>query len=182
MERLKKSISHNLTIFEYRDMEYGFASPSDQMSAEVKVVRNIAYTRSLDLLRKEMGPYYNLSALWDKHVECEFFARDAQKIMETMVVDAYVNNIPTMTGEIDWLLPGVAPTNKYVEIPMVGIISFRGDKLCNEHIYWDQASVLVQIGVLDKGEIPVTGREQAEKLMGKSLPNNELLKKSKKNL
>ena len=48
--------------------------------------------------------------------------------------------------EIDWMLPGVPPTGKYVEIPLVAIVRFRGDKLYNEHIYWDQASVLVQIG------------------------------------
>ena len=48
--------------------------------------------------------------------------------------------------EIDWMLPGVAPTGKYVEIPLVAIVNFRGDKLYHEHIYWDQASVLVQIG------------------------------------
>ncbi len=51
--------------------------------------------------------------------------------------------------EIDWMLPGVAPTGKYVEIPLVAIVNFRGDKLYHEHIYWDQASVLVQIGLLD---------------------------------
>ena len=51
--------------------------------------------------------------------------------------------------EIDWMLPGVAPTGRYVEIPLVAIVRFRGDKLYNEHIYWDQASVLVQIGLLD---------------------------------
>ena len=51
--------------------------------------------------------------------------------------------------EIDWMLPGVAPTGRYVEIPLVAIVRFRGDKLYNEHIYWDQASVLAQIGLLD---------------------------------
>jgi len=45
------------------------------------------------------------------------------------------------------MLPGVKPTGKDVEIPLVAIVCFRGDKLYNEHIYWDQASVLVQIGV-----------------------------------
>ncbi len=63
----------------------------------------------------------------------------------------------THTTEIDWLLPGVAPTGKYVEIPLVAIVKFRGDKLCHEHIYWDQASVLVQIGVLDPQGLPVAG-------------------------
>jgi carboxymethylenebutenolidase len=52
----------------------------------------------------------------------------------------------THDREIDWMLPGVKPTGKYVEVPLIAIINFRGDKLYNEHIYWDQASVLVQIG------------------------------------
>ena len=65
--------------------------------------------------------------------------------------------------EIDWMLPGVKPTGKYVEIPLVAIVCFRGDKLYNEHIYWDQASVLVQVGLLDAGKLPVAGVETAKK-------------------
>lgn len=77
--------------------------------------------------------------------------------------------------EIDWMLPGVAPTGKYVEIPLVAIVCFRGDKLYNEHIYWDQASVLVQIGVLDPANLPVAGVETAKKLLDESLPSNEMM-------
>jgi carboxymethylenebutenolidase len=73
------------------------------------------------------------------------------------------------------MLPGVPPTGKYVEIPLIGIVSFRGDKLVNEHIYWDQASVLVQIGLLDPTGLPVSGREQARKLLDPSLPSNEMM-------
>jgi len=80
----------------------------------------------------------------------------------------------THDTEIDWLLPGVPPTGKYVEIPMLVVVAFRGPKLYNEHIYWDQASVLVQIGLLEKGALPVTGREQAEKLLNEALPANTL--------
>ena len=79
----------------------------------------------------------------------------------------------THNTEIDWMLPGVKPTGKYVEIPVVGIINFRGDKLCHEHIYWDQASVLVQIGLLSDSELPVSGRIEAKKMMDpKSIPSN----------
>ncbi len=81
----------------------------------------------------------------------------------------------THTTEIDWLLPGVAPTGKYVEIPLVAIVKFRGDKLCHEHIYWDQASVLVQIGVLDPQGLPVAGRETARKLLDETLHSNTLM-------
>jgi carboxymethylenebutenolidase len=80
--------------------------------------------------------------------------------------------------EIDWMLPGVAPTGKYVEIPLVAIVNFRGDKLYHEHIYWDQASVLVQIGLLDpkKSGLPIAGAETARKLVDEKLPSNLLMK------
>jgi carboxymethylenebutenolidase len=79
--------------------------------------------------------------------------------------------------EIDWMLPGVEPTGKYVEVPLLAVVHFRGDKLYNEHIYWDQASVLVQIGLLDPKLLPVAGIEAAKKLLDKSLPSNTLMRR-----
>lgn len=73
------------------------------------------------------------------------------------------------------MLPGIAPTGKYVEIPMLGVISFRGDKLYHEHIYWDQASVLVQIGVLNPEGLPIADAETARKLLDEALPSNTLM-------
>ena len=83
----------------------------------------------------------------------------------------------THDREIDWMLPGVEPTGKRVEVPLVGIINFRGDKLYHEHIYWDQASVLVQLGLLDASKLPVAGGETAKKLLDESQPSNTLMKK-----
>lgn len=83
----------------------------------------------------------------------------------------------THDREIDWMLPGVPPTGKRVEIPVVAIINFRGDKLYHEHIYWDQASVLVQIGLLDPKGLPVAGVEVTRKLMDESLPSNTLMER-----
>ena len=81
----------------------------------------------------------------------------------------------THTREIDWMLPGIAPTGRYVEVPLVAIVNFRGDKLYHEHIYWDQASVLVQIGKLDPTGLPVAGGETAKKLIDETLPSNALM-------
>lgn len=81
----------------------------------------------------------------------------------------------THTCEVPWMLPGVPPTGRYVEIPLVAIVKFRGDKLCHEHIYWDQASVLVQVGLLDPAGLPVAGIATAKKLLDESLPSNELM-------
>lgn len=83
----------------------------------------------------------------------------------------------THDKEIDWMLPGIAPTGKYVEIPLVAIVNFRGDKLYHEHIYWDQASVLVQIGALTADGLPVAGIETARKLVDETLPSNELMER-----
>lgn len=76
------------------------------------------------------------------------------------------------------MLPGVAPTGKPVEIPMIAVVQFQGDKLVHEHIYWDQASVLVQIGLLEAGGLPVAGAEQARKVLDKTLPSNRLMRRT----
>ncbi|CAF0713768.1 unnamed protein product [Adineta steineri] len=83
----------------------------------------------------------------------------------------------THDREIDWMLPGISPTGKYVKIPLVAIVTFHDGKICNEHIYWDQASVLVQIGLLDNTNLPVAGVETANKLIDKNLPSNTLMKR-----
>jgi carboxymethylenebutenolidase len=81
----------------------------------------------------------------------------------------------THTIEMDWMLPGIAPTGKRVECPLVVIVHFRDGKLANEHIYWDQASVLVQIGLLDPALLPVAGVATAKKLVDETLPSNTLM-------
>jgi len=166
-----------------------------------------------------------LVRLWQQHVGFEFETCDADATIETMVADAYVNHIPTMTGgvgreglrdfyarhfipkippdfemklisrtvgesqlvdemwsafthtvEIDWMLPGIPPTGKRVETVVVAIVSFEGDKLVHEHIHWDQAGVLVQIGLLDPKGLPVAGAEAARKALDPGLPSNTLMR------
>ncbi len=77
----------------------------------------------------------------------------------------------THTVAIDWLLPGVPPTNKPVEVAVVAIVGFKDDKISHEHIYWDQAGVLVQVGLLDPTGLPVCGAESARKIIDPKLPN-----------
>src|SRR5216683_520289 len=81
----------------------------------------------------------------------------------------------THTIKMDWMLPGIAPTGKRVEVPLVAIVRFRDGKLAHEHIYWDQASVLVQLGLLDSRKLPVAGLESARKALDPSLPSNILM-------
>ena len=156
----------------------------------------------------------SLSQLWEEHTAHEFFTRDTERTLETMVEDAYVNHVPVMTGgrgmaelrafystdfipkmppdtkltpvsrtigqdqlvdeiifsfthteEMPWMLPGVASTNRHVEIPLVVIVKFRDGKLAHEHIYWDQASVLKQIGLISDPKLPVFGSETARRVL-----------------
>src|ERR1700719_2080375 len=84
----------------------------------------------------------------------------------------------THSVEMDWMLPGIAPTGKRVECALVVIVHFRDGKLAHEHIYWDQASVFVQLGLLDASRLPVAGSETARKLTNPVVPSNELIRRA----
>ncbi len=101
----------------------------------------------------------------------------SRTIGDDRVVDELVYKF-THTIEIDWMLPGIPPTGKWAEVPMVVVVHFRDGKIASEHIYWDQASVLVQLGLIDPEILPVTGAESARKILDPSLPSNELIKSS----
>ena len=83
------------------------------------------------------------------------------------------------------MLPGVKATDKEVEVALVAIVCIRGGKLYHEHIYWDQASVLVQIGLLDPRlatngkaptRLPVVDGAGARKILDeRSVQSNELI-------
>jgi len=154
---------------------------NEHVAPAVRSAVNLSYTRTLELLRQELGPRFDLEFLWEQHTLYEFGERDTAKTMATMVKEPYVNHIPTITGgigfdnlsrfykfhfipksppdtqlitvsrtigadrlvdemifrcthttEVDWLLPGVPPTGKLLEIPLVAIVAFRGDKLTFE--------------------------------------------------
>jgi carboxymethylenebutenolidase len=93
----------------------------------------------------------------------------ADQVVDEIVV-CFTHDIP-----MDTLLPRVAPTGRYVELPHVVIVKFEQGKVAHEHIYWDQASLLVQVGLLDPKTLPVTGAEQARKLFDVKEPMNALL-------
>ncbi|MBN9021215.1 MAG: nuclear transport factor 2 family protein [Rhizobiales bacterium] len=207
--------------FHYRGAAPGFAEAGETFD---KSAFNLAYTRSLEMLRRVLGPRYDLDKIWDRHTELEFATRAAEETMTTMVAEPYVNHVPVMTGgtgydetlrfykhhfippapqdarlvpisrtvgadrvvdemlfcfthdnEIDWMLPGVKPTGRRVEIPLVAIVRFRGDKIYSEHIYWDQASVLVQVGLLDQKLYPTAGIETARKAFDETEPSNTIM-------
>jgi carboxymethylenebutenolidase len=88
----------------------------------------------------------------------------SRTVGEDQLVDEMIFSF-THTEEMPWMLPGVPPTNRPVKIPLVVIVKFRDGKLAHEHIYWDQASVLKQIGLLTDPALPVFGVETAEKVI-----------------
>lgn len=95
----------------------------------------------------------------------------ANRLVDEMVFEF------THTIKMDWMLPGIAPTGKPVKVPLVVIVNFRDGKLAHEHIYWDQASVLAQLGLLDTEKLPIAGAEAAEKVLDPSLPSNRLMER-----
>ena len=101
----------------------------------------------------------------------------SRTISEDQIVDEMVFKF-THTIPMDWILPGIPPTGKRVEVPLVAIVRVRNGKVAHEHIYWDQASVLVQIGLLDPARLPVVGIESAKKVLNPKLPANQLMRRA----
>jgi carboxymethylenebutenolidase len=89
--------------------------------------------------------------------------RISRTVGKDQVVDELILKF-THDREIDYLIPGIAPTGKYVELPHVVVMKFVDNKIAHEHIYWDQASLLAQIGLLDANNLPVKAVEQSRKL------------------
>src|ERR1700722_13148851 len=89
----------------------------------------------------------------------------SRTVGENQLVDEMIFSF-THTEEMPWMLPGVAPTGRFVKVALVVIVKFRDGKLAHEHIYWDQASVLKQIGLLTDPGLPVFGVESAHKVRG----------------
>jgi hypothetical protein len=101
-------------------------------------------------------------------------------ISRTIGVDRIVDELYIQfkhTVVMPWVLPGVAPTNKKVEVIVVSVVGMRAGKIWSERFYWDQASVMFQVGLLDPDEVPeefkknglemlpIAGSEAARKVM-----------------
>lgn len=100
----------------------------------------------------------------------------ARTVGADRLVDEFVFSF-THDLVMDWMLPGVAPTHRKIEIPMVAVVQFENERVSCERIYWDQASVLIQAGLLERGRLPVTGVEQVRKFEDDTLPSNELIER-----
>ena len=109
------------------------------------------------------------------HLVGKFFPPDvnmvnvSRTVGDNQVVEELVISF-THTTVIDWLLPGIQPTGRKVEMAVVVIVGFKGGKISHEHIYWDQAGVLAQVGLLNPSGVPVCGAESARKVLDPKLP------------
>ncbi|HEY7328321.1 MAG TPA: nuclear transport factor 2 family protein [Gemmataceae bacterium] len=102
----------------------------------------------------------------------------ARTVGKNRLIDEFVFSF-THDIEMDWMLPGIPPTHRKVEVPTVVVVQFEGAKISCERIYWDQASVLVQLGLLDPTTLPVAGVDSARKFEDHRLPSNTLIHRKK---
>jgi carboxymethylenebutenolidase len=117
-----------------------------------------------------------VGAFYRDHLVGKFFPPDVKMVTVSRTVgeDRIVEEVFisfTHTTVIDWLLPGVTPTGKAVEMAVAVVVGFEGEKISYEQIYWDQAGVLVQIGLLKPEGLPVTGADSARKVFNPRLPS-----------
>ena len=102
----------------------------------------------------------------------------SRTVGESQLVDELILSF-THDCEMPAILPGIKPTWRKVAVPTVVIVGFdQGNKITHEHIYWDQATMLVQLGLLDPSALPVAGAETARKVLDPSRPSNELIRRA----
>lgn len=98
----------------------------------------------------------------------------SRTIGQGRLVDEFIGKF-THTIPMPWLLPGIPPTGKRVEVALVVIVYLEGNKIVREHIYWDHASLLVQVGLLDPSGLPVVAAEGTHAVLNRSIPLNVLI-------
>lgn len=159
---------HVADEFDLRDVETTMTT----MTADPYVVHVPVMTGGVG--REEVRRFYaeHFIGKWPEDTAITQVSRTAG---EDQVVDELIMSF-THDIEMDAILPGVAPTGRRVELPVAVVMAFEDGKVAHEHIYWDQATALVQIGLLAPDGLPVAGVEQARKLRDRSLPSNALMR------
>ncbi len=146
--------------------KYEFATPD--VEATLATMVEDAYVNHVPVMTGGKGKSALRAFYGTDFIPCmppDFKMTDVSRTVgENRLVDEMVISF-THTIEMPWMLPGVAPTGRYVEVPLVAIVGFRDGKLAHENIYWDQASVLKQIGLLSGDGLPAHGAETARKIL-----------------
>jgi len=127
--------------------------------------------------RRRLEPFYGRYFIPSMPPDVELVPI-SRTVGQDRIVDEFVFRC-THTVRMDWLLPGVPPTGRPLELVTVVIVYFEGGKIHHEHIHWDQASALVQLGLLDPANLPVAGAECARKVLDPlTVPSNLLMKRT----
>ena len=157
--------------------EFTTRSPEDTLATMVED----AYVNHIPVLtggrgRPELREFYSKYFIPQMPADSRMIPI-SRTVGQDQLVDEMVFTF-THDTRMEWMLPGIAPTGKHVEVPLVVVVRFRDGKLAHEHIYWDQASVLVQLGLLDPGTLPVAGIEAARKALDPSRASNTLMNRA----
>jgi carboxymethylenebutenolidase len=161
---------HIRSEFELKDADASVASMTDEPYLNHVPVATGANGR--DALRAFYADHF--IPAWPDDLEVTPVSRT---VGEDRVVDELLMSF-THTRVMDFWLPGIAPTGRRVEMAVVVIVGFEEGRIAYEHVYWDQASLLVQVGLLDPSQVPALGVEQARKVVDRKLPSNELIERA----
>ncbi len=122
--------------------------------------------------REACRQFYKTSFIFSMPKDVEFVPISRIVGHDTIVEESILRF--THNEEVPWLLPGVAPTGRRVEVAVCTVVRMANDEIAHEHVYWDQASVLAQIGLIDGAKLPVVGPESARQLEKPIGPLNRL--------
>jgi carboxymethylenebutenolidase len=148
---------HVAAEFSLRDLDAAMAT----MAADPYVYHVPVMTGGVGFegVRRFYGDHF--IGKWPEDTE---IAPVSRTVGDDQVVDELVLSF-THDVEMDAILPGVPPTGRSVRLPFCVVVKFEGGRVAHEHIYWDHASLLLQTGLLDRADLPVTGAEQADNLL-----------------
>lgn len=161
--------AHTAAEFQARDIEATMATMGS--APHVTHVPTMTGGNGLDAVRQFYDTWFI-----GKWPEDTMVKQVSRTVGDNRVVDEVIISF-THDCEMPAILPGVAPTGRKVVIPFVVVAGFEVDKISYERIYWDHASMLLQLGLLDRAALPVTGAEQAARLIDPKLPSNTLIPK-----
>ncbi len=128
--------------------------------------------------RDEVHGFYADHFIFGMPEDVEFVPVSRIVASDTIVEESVLRF--THTAEISWMLPGLAPTGRRVEVGVCTVVGMKDDKVAYEHVYWDQASVLNQLGLLDAEKLPVVGAEAARQLLEPKGPLNQLIERARR--
>jgi len=161
--------AHTEAEFQTRDIDATMATMGD--APHVTHVPTMTGGNGRDAVRHFYETWF--IGHWPEDLAIELVSRtegDAQVVDEVILSFTHDCEMPA-------ILPGVQPTGRKVTIGFVVVVGFENGKVHFERIYWDQASILAQIGLLNPAALPISGAEQAARLRDPSLPSNTLVPK-----